>query len=160
MTVSQAELIREAHRRGRSNQPRMRKRVNSGLSALFGTGFVATAVAAGLDAAPWWVMAIVAAALAVGEVLSQAFSKGPLTPSQEDTLAEQVEAIEAEANPEPTALELKLAELAGSVESMSKDVTTLREEYALEARAAAEADKPDPVEALRAEAQATLARGE
>lgn len=156
MTVSQSSIILEAHRRGRENQPKIRKRVNSSLSALFGTGFVATAAVAGLDAAPWWLMVVVAVLLAVGEVLSQAFSKGPLTPSQEEVLAEQVAAIEAEANPEPTALELKLAELAGSVESMSKDVTTLREEYALEAQAVAAANEPDPVEVMRAEAQATL----
>jgi hypothetical protein len=156
VTISHTDLTVAAHRRARENQPRIRRRVNSSLSSLFGTGMVATLAMALLDAAPWWVLLTVGCILAVGEVLAQAFSKGPLTPSQEDTLAAEVAAMEAEANPEPSPLEVRVAELAGAVESVTRTVDRLAEQHDLEAQATAAAARPDPVEAMRAEAEATL----
>lgn len=149
MTISQIEFTREAHRRARENQPKLRRRVNSGISSLFGSGFIATAVMAGLDLAPWWVMGIVAAVLAVGEVLSQMFSKGPLTPSQEAVIAEEVAAMEAEANPEPTAEEVRLGEVQDDVRDLARRLDRLIESRELEAQAATVAAAPDPDEELR-----------
>ena len=156
MTISQSDLMRQAHERVQTNQPKIRRRINSSLSGLFGTGLVATVAAAGVDALPWWVAIIVAVALAVAEVLSQAFSKGPITPSQADRLAAAVDELEAEANPEPSPLEQRVSELAGAVETVAHKVGTLVETHDLEAQAAQVATQPDPAEVLRAEAEAHL----
>lgn len=156
MTISGSELVRKAHDRALDNQADTRRRVNSGLSTLFGSGLVGTIAVAALDYAPWWAVIVVGCILAVGQVLAQAFSKGPLTPSQADTLAQAAEEIEAEANPEPSALEVRVAELAGAVETVSHTVERLAEQHDLESQAQAAAAQPDPVEAMRAEAEATL----
>lgn len=156
MTISTSTAVREAHARARANQPTMRLRVNSGLSGLFGSGFVATAIMAGLDVAPWWAMGVVAALLAVAEVLAQMFSKGPLTPSQEERLAQAAEELDAEANPEPTTEQVQLAEMRGDVRALADRLDRLIEHRDLEAHAAQVAAQPDPVDALRAEAEATL----
>lgn len=148
MTISQTDLMREAHRRGRANQPALRRRVNSTLAGVFGSGSVVAVLMAGLDIAPWWVMVIVATAIAVAEVLAQAFSKGPLTPSQEQILVEQAVEMESEANPEPTAEQVQLGEVQDDVRALTERLDRLIEHRDLEAQAAQAAARPDPDEEL------------
>lgn len=97
--MNASDLIEKAHDRAVVNQDRTRRRINSSLSALFGGGFVATVAAASLDALPWWAMVLIAVVLAVAEVLSQAFSRASLAPSQRHALVSAAEEIEAEHNP-------------------------------------------------------------
>jgi|LSQX01.1.fsa_nt_gb hypothetical protein len=150
MTVSFADNIREIHERGRKNQTPMRLRVNSGLSSLFGAGMLGTLSIALLDAAPWWAVLIVGSLLAVGEVLAQAFSKSPLTPSQVETLTREAEALQAEINPEPTPVEVQLSEMSEGLRSVLDRVDNLVRDQELVAEALAAADAPDPDDDLRA----------
>lgn len=148
MTISKIDITEAAHERAEANQGKIRRRINSSLSALFGTGFVATVAVTGLDMLPLWALIVVAALLAVAEVLCQAFSKASLAPSQRGPLAAAAAEIEAEANPEPTATDLRLADLADSVATVQQQVGILVENRELES-AAAETTGMDPDEDLR-----------
>lgn len=149
MTVSQTDFALKVRERAQENQPQTRRRVNSRLSALFGSGLVATVAVGAIDLLPWWAVIVIAVILAVGETLAQAFSKTGFAPSQAEAIAEAAAQLEAEANPEPTATDLKLSQVQDTVETLNKRLDQLLENQALEAEAAAEAEAPDRDEELR-----------
>ncbi|MDK4244031.1 hypothetical protein QPX10_10165 [Corynebacterium pseudodiphtheriticum] len=149
MTVDHSSFLNEVHARAQENQPAIKRRINSSVAALFGSGAIATVVVAGLDVLPWWAALAVMAVLAMAEVVVQALSKASLAPSQREKLAEAAQAIEQERNPAPTTTDIHINEMKDSVESLQERFARFVEDQRAERMAAEAANQPDPDEQLR-----------